>query len=54
VLRFLDPDVALPLRLQPTPPDAGVAGRSRDELVRLLAFGLEGAPRDHRTLRGAG
>jgi 2-methylcitrate dehydratase PrpD len=48
VLRFLDPDVALPLHLQPTPPDGTVAGRSRDELVGLLTFGL-----DRRPPRGA-
>jgi 2-methylcitrate dehydratase PrpD len=53
VLRFLDPDVALPLAVQPRPPATHVSGRSRDELVRLLAFGLETAPRDHRTPRGA-
>jgi 2-methylcitrate dehydratase PrpD len=40
VLRFLDPDVVLPLRIRPTPPDGNVSGRSRDELVRLLGFGL--------------
>jgi 2-methylcitrate dehydratase PrpD len=40
VQRFLDPDVAFPFALQPTPPEAPIAGRSRDELVRLLAFGL--------------
>jgi 2-methylcitrate dehydratase PrpD len=40
VLRFLDPDVALPLALELTPPARPVSGRSRDELVRLLGFGL--------------
>jgi 2-methylcitrate dehydratase PrpD len=53
VLRFLDPDVALPLQVGTTPPAGLVAGRSRDELVRLLAFGLDGAPHDQRTPRGA-
>jgi 2-methylcitrate dehydratase PrpD len=48
VLRFLDPDVALPLALQPRPPVACVSGRSRDELARLLAFGLDTAPLDQR------
>ncbi len=40
VRRFLDPDVALPLAPRSIPPEGPVAGRSRDELVRLLAFGL--------------
>ena len=40
VLRFLDPDVALPLAVRREPPATTVSGRSRDELVRLLAFGL--------------
>ena len=53
VLRFLDPDAALPLQLCPAPPEGRVAGRSRDELVRLLAFGLDGVPRADRTPRGA-
>jgi 2-methylcitrate dehydratase PrpD len=48
VLRFLDPDVALPLALQPRPRDGCVSGRSRDELARLLAFGLDTAPLDQR------
>jgi hypothetical protein len=39
VLRFLDPEVALPLAVRPEPPDTTVSGRSRDELARLLAFG---------------
>ena len=49
VLRFLDPDVALPLQIDTTPPPGLVTGRSRDELVRLLAFGLG----DHATPGGA-
>jgi 2-methylcitrate dehydratase PrpD len=48
VLRFLDPEVALPLALTPTPPAASVSGRSRCELMRLLAFGLDPAPLDQR------
>jgi 2-methylcitrate dehydratase PrpD len=48
VLRFLDPEVALPLALMPTPPAASVSGRSRCELMRLLAFGLDPAPLDQR------
>ena len=49
VLRFLDPDVVLPLQVDTTPPPGVVAGRSRDELVRLLAFGLG----DHEMPEGA-
>jgi 2-methylcitrate dehydratase PrpD len=40
VLRFLDPEAALPLAVQPRPPVGSVSGRSRDELMGLLAFGL--------------
>ena len=53
VLRFLDPGAALPLELDPTPPAGTVSGRSRDELVRLLTFGLVDAPGDQRPPRGA-
>jgi 2-methylcitrate dehydratase PrpD len=48
VRRFLDTDGALPLMPRPRPPAAGVAGRSRDELVRLLMFGLGEDPNDRR------
>ncbi len=49
VLRFLDQEVALPLALRPEPPATTVSGCSRDELVRLLAFGLgTGAQADAR------
>jgi 2-methylcitrate dehydratase PrpD len=53
VLRFLDADVALPLQIRTTPPAAGVSGRSRDELVRLLAFGLAAEVGEHPTPGGA-
>jgi 2-methylcitrate dehydratase PrpD len=53
VLRFLDPDVALPLPLEPRPPSEPVSGRSRDGLVRLLMFGLGSTPGDQRPPRGA-
>ena len=48
VQRFLDPDVALPLQIDTTPPIGLVTGRSRDELVRLLAFGLAVDPHGQR------
>ena len=48
VLRFLDADAALPVAALPKPPVAGVSGRSRDQLVHLLAFVLDDAePRPH-------
>ncbi len=43
VLCFLDADAALPVAAMPKPPVAGVSGRSRDQLVQLLAFGLADA-----------
>ncbi len=52
VLRFLDPEVALPLPLDPQPPDARVSG-SRDELIGLLMFGLGHAVGDRPLPRGA-
>ena len=47
VVRFLDADARLPLAAHPEPPPASLSGRSRDELVRLLAFGLGGSPPHH-------
>jgi 2-methylcitrate dehydratase PrpD len=52
VLRFLDPEIALPLAVHSRPPAGTVSGRSRDELVRLLAFGLGPAPLDRSTPGG--
>jgi 2-methylcitrate dehydratase PrpD len=40
VRRFLDPGAALPLARDAQAPRRGVAGRSRDELIALLSFGL--------------
>jgi 2-methylcitrate dehydratase PrpD len=51
VLRFLDPDAALPLAVHARPPAGTVSGRSRDELAQLLAFGL-GAARLGRPTSG--
>jgi 2-methylcitrate dehydratase PrpD len=53
VLRFLDAGAALPLELDPAPPAGTVSGRSRDELVRLLMFGLADASADQPPPRGA-
>ncbi len=44
VLRFLDPEAVVPLAVHPRPPACIVSGRSRDELMQLLAFGLGAAP----------
>ena len=47
VVRFLDADARLPLAAHSEPPPASLSGRSRDELVRLLAFGLGGSSPHH-------
>jgi 2-methylcitrate dehydratase PrpD len=54
VLRYLDPEASLPLAVHSRPPAGRVSGRSRDGLVRLLAFGLEVAPLDRSTPGGDG
>ena len=54
VLRFLDPEVALPLAVHSRPPAGRVSGRSRDGLVRLLAFGLDVPALDRSTPGGDG
>jgi 2-methylcitrate dehydratase PrpD len=54
VLRFLDPEVALPLAVHARPPATLVSGRSREELVRLLAFGLDVPALDRSTPGGDG